>query len=182
MKRYINRMSKRGLSLFELLVVLMVIFVLAIIMLLSFPHVMVSTKISRVKEEHVALVRALTNYHLDYNRFPPTYMGLSALSAPTAYLGVIPIDPFTLNRKQQAYFYIESPSIEIAYLLISNGPDSDNDLIKMYISAVTMTTNNPAGVDTNYFNYIIPQYLATRIYDPTNGLNSNGDIVYIGRK
>ncbi len=177
----------RGLSLFEMLVVLSVMFVLVIAVMLSYPHLVISTKISRVKEEHTSLVRALTNYHVDYDRYPPTHMGLSALSAPTAYLGAVPIDPFTSPEERKAYFYLEEPINDLSFILISNGPDGDNDLFKAFeqstqMTASTLQSSTAPSPQPPTFDTILRTYLEKKIYDPTNGLSSDGDLIYVGKK
>lgn len=173
----------KGVSLFELLIVVMVIFVLVILFLISYPHFIISAKISRVKEEQMILVRALTNYHLDYGKFPATFKGLTALSAPTAYLGSIPYDPFSAGREQHHYYYLANLSNDIAYIIISLGPDGDNDFLEIInnnfqSSSPDMTADVPQPAIRDRIRY----YLETKIYDPTNGIKSDGDLVYIGKK
>lgn len=168
-----NRILSRGLSFFELLVVLVVIFVLVILLLFSFSHLIISTKITRVKEEHNVLARGLANYHMDYSSFPPTAIGLAALTAPTAYLGSIPIDPFALPGGRGHYFYLREPNSEIAFIIISMGPDGDNDLLQLYN---IFSNSSPSQGD------IIKYYLETKLYDPTNGIKSDGDVIFLRKK
>ncbi|MCX7765830.1 MAG: type II secretion system GspH family protein [Candidatus Sumerlaeia bacterium] len=170
--------ESRAFSLFELLVVMAVIFILMIILMLSFSHLVVTTKITRVKEEQNILVRGLTNYHLDYGTFPPTFIGLRALSAPTAYLGSIPFDPFSPPEAPQKYFYLHHPDDKIDFIIISVGPDGDNDfiqLLKTYLETDVSISSNAS----RELSPVIKHYLEVEIYDPTNGIKSNGDIVYI---
>ncbi|MCD6386278.1 type II secretion system protein GspG [Candidatus Sumerlaeota bacterium] len=177
-----NGHRSKGVSLFELLIVVTVILVLAILFLISYPHFIISTKISRVKEEQMVLVRALTNYHLDYGKFPTTFKGLTALSAPTAYLGSVPCDPFS-EEKNHHYFYLANLSNDIAYIIISLGPDGDNDLLNLINNNSQSTPPNLSCDELNTsIKDCIKYYLQTKIYDPTNGIKSDGDLVYIGKK
>jgi prepilin-type N-terminal cleavage/methylation domain-containing protein len=174
--------DNQGLSLFELLVVLTVILVLVVIFMLSYNHLVITTKISRVKEEHVMVVRALNNYHVDYDSFPSTFRGLTALSAPTAYLGTIPKDPFSPATEHSNYLYIEEPLDGINFIIISRGPDQDSDLAEMVQTFQAAANNAPYAEEPAQEIFILQSYLREKIYDPTNGVNSDGDIVYIGRR
>ena len=180
-RAYSGRKCVSGLTLFELLVVLSVIFVLIIIMLLSYNHLLITTKISRVKEEHIMVVRALNNYHIDYATFPASFQGLSVLSAPTAYLGAVPLDPFSPENKDHPYYYIENPTHDIAYIIISRGPDMDNDLIEMF-NKLSVSYSGSQANSYSLFEEILDSYFIEKIYDPTNGVISDGDIIYIGKK
>lgn len=168
----------RGFSLFEMLVVTAVIFILVIILMLSFSHFVITTKITRVKEEQNILIRGLTNYHLDYGTYPPTFIGLRALSAPTAYLGSIPFDPFSPPEASQKYFYLHSPNDRIDFIIISVGPDGDNDFLKL-LRTYLEPEIGISSYEPRELSPIIEHYLQVGIYDPTNGIKSNGDIVYI---
>lgn len=170
-------------TLFELLVGVTVIFLLVIFFLISLPQMLITTKISRVKEEHTVLVRALTHYHMDYGSFPSSARGLRSLSAPTAYLASIPIDPFSKEGKQSQYFYISNISSDISYVIISLGPDGDNDLLNIvskFPEYLTSTHTTPQERTMN-LREIVNLYVLTKSYDPTNGIMSDGDLIFVGK-
>lgn len=123
-----KRTGKRskGMTLFELAVVVLISVVLIGLALLSTRSLVTRTKVSRVKEEHRALSRALQNYIMDYSFMPAPDQGLGVLTRPTAYFGKLPSDPF--QQGQGTYLYLGPQSNEVAAVLISPGPDGDFDL------------------------------------------------------
>lgn len=113
-------------TLFELAVVLVISFILIGLALFSVQGLLARTKVSRVREDHRAVSRALQNYLLDYSSLPPAKNGLATLTRPTAYLGAVPRDPF--QARNGGYLYLAPDSHEIAAVIISPGPDGDFDL------------------------------------------------------
>lgn len=117
---------RRGLTLFELTTVLAVVFVLALLAFISSRSLVERTRVSRVREEHRLLARALQNYNVDYAEFPDRQAGLNVLLRPTAYLGELPHDPF--QDDAGTYVYLRISGSEGGCVLISPGPDGDFDL------------------------------------------------------
>ncbi|MFH0794520.1 MAG: type II secretion system protein GspG [bacterium] len=179
-----RRSALRGVTLYELLTVVAVVSILAILFVLSSLHFIVNTKISRVKEEHRVLARALQNYQIDYNSYPNTLRGLRALTAPTTYLVHVPEDPFITDR-QRSYLYIAKPREGIEWLIVSAGPDGDIDLREFLSPASeSLTDGVSAAASGGGSGQIVPlspevfqQYIATKCYDPTNGTRSDGDLI-----
>ena len=117
---------RRGFVLIELVVVVTIIALLAVGAWVSSRYLVVTSKVARVKEEEKTLMRALSNYEIDYSTLPDDEIGLNALNAPTAYLASLPRDPFAPDRG--TYRYIANPFSEFRYILISPGPDGEYDL------------------------------------------------------
>lgn len=162
-----------GVTLFELLVVILITSILSAIFLLSSRKVLVTSKISRVKEEHSMLSQAIAHYQVDYNAIPPNTVGLKALSMTTKYVASHPSDPFN-HAHQTEYFYLAEPSSDIKYILISAGPDGDIDFMP-FIRQIMQQPYVSAETRDATFN----SFTDNMTYDPTNGLNSNGDIITI---
>jgi len=180
-KRYFNEI---GITLFEMMIVMTVTMILSLIFIYSTNHIVVRTKMERVKEEQRVLSRALQNYRMDYNDYP---MQMTALNAPTAYLSCLPRDPFLPHSTLPTYEYHYKPSDEYDYIIISAGPDGDLDLDQMLDkvqSSSTSSGDSAVSVRTRdeLLKNILPFYLATKVYDPTNGTVSDGDIITFMRR
>ncbi len=121
-----RQQRERGITLFELAVVVLIAAVLAGLASLSARGLLTRTTVGRVQHDHHMLARALENYVLDYGKLPPSSLGLEALVRPTAYLGTIPNDPFQKDKASYLYLPVDHP--DIAYLLISPGPNGRFDL------------------------------------------------------
>lgn len=111
-----------GITLFELMVVVLILGMIALLGAISVQGIFVRTKISRVQQDHQTIARALENYFLDYGQHPPASVGLEALVRPTAYLGRVPADPFQPDGAP--YLYVPVERAEVSYLLISAGPNA----------------------------------------------------------
>ena len=126
-----NRMQKvahltaqrRGLSLFELLVVLVIAFILVGIGWVMTRPAVTQTRISRVRDDHRTVARAISNYQADYSERPQT---LATLAKQEGYMTAFPRDPFQPGGGGYAYLPALFPGMPA--LLISVGPDGDLDL------------------------------------------------------
>jgi len=170
---------------FELLVVLAVAGILTVFFVYSAQYLMVTTRVSRVKEEQRVLTRALQNYESDYGTFPTTRDGLHALYAPVAYMVSIPSDPFS-GKADQEYIYISSPGGGYRWLVISQGPDRRSDLLPLLgvtrgESGVVMGRVEDRSATLSLPAERINTLLTLVTYDPTNGLISAGDIITASR-
>lgn len=178
------RRAVRAVSLFELMVVIAVAGILTIFFIYSSQYLMVSTRISRVKEEHRILKRALHNYEADYGSFPDTSAGLHVLDGPVAYLLRVPMDPF--SNENEEYVYVALPGGSYRWVVLSRGPDGDSDLLE----ALGLSSKNglvvvaESGDEANTIPVRAEQidtFLTILSYDPTNGLISDGDIITTSR-
>ncbi|MBN1476979.1 hypothetical protein JXA47_09510 [Candidatus Sumerlaeota bacterium] len=175
---------RRGVTFFEITVVFIVVAVLAAIIFLSTRRLMVDTQVTRVREEHRIITRALHNYFVDNYDFPDETQGLIALSEPVTYLASIPRDIFA-GKEESGERYVYHTWRQgglMMWLLISRGPDGDLDFDERFNwpsdeGAVVVALSN-SGVPTPHHESLRSTVLLLS-YDPTNGLDSSGDIITI---
>ena len=171
-------------TLFELLVVLVVASILTVLFVYSAQYLMVSSRVSRVQEEHRVLTRALQNYEADYGSLPSNRIGLHALCAPVAYMVRIPADPFS-DRESDEYLYVKSSSGDFRWVIVSAGPDHRSDLLRTLRSQPKGTVIVGSAEDRADTLSLpagdLEAFLPSLTYDPTNGLVSGGDIITIAR-
>ncbi|MCX7046046.1 MAG: prepilin-type N-terminal cleavage/methylation domain-containing protein [Candidatus Sumerlaeota bacterium] len=199
-----NSMQKnnRGFTLIELLIVIAIIAILALIAIPNFLEAQTRSKVSRVRADMRTMATALEAYFVDWNQYPygadaedfraPAMPPTQAfecflpivITTPIAYTTRLLPDmffnqgvghgkntPFHYNEAETAKrlgadgFVSEltlvltgSLSTAVRWFMFSHGPDGDHD----------------ESLDGSVAN------LATRLYDPTNGTISNGDIYLFG--
>ncbi|MFH1739212.1 MAG: prepilin-type N-terminal cleavage/methylation domain-containing protein [bacterium] len=166
----------RSFTLIELLIVVAIIGILAAIAVPNFLNAQTRAKISRIQADQKSVSTALEQYRLDHNSYPPDAtnrypVGLYLLTSPVAYIQTIPRDPFLsiedkslpIDQTPNGPFFAMGTDTELpnrvgTYALAAAGPDHDDDTGNM--------TGWPATVWWDF--------------DPSNGLSSNGDIMYLG--
>lgn len=192
------KMYKRAFTLIELLIVVAIIAILAAIAVPNFLEAQTRAKISRVQSDMRTASTALESYVMDHNKFPPDaydWSGLNGcwhLTTPIAYMTTWPRDPFNPDRNNNgakfvAYSYmnyersfnppgnnhtwanranLSTDKARRGTLVKSIGPDRFNDDSEWIVMGVDTKMGTPrgnrAGID--------------RLYDPTNGTVSWGDI------
>ncbi|MBZ0256288.1 pilin [bacterium] len=185
--------NKRGFTLIELLIVVAIIGILAAIAVPNFLNAQMKAKIARVQADLRAMKTAIEMYALDNNSYPDActleFSGTDhqfragEIMEPIEYSSIIPIDPFnteegsrTSTFARNEYFYVDknpsrtdcvwpgtivdwtvanadgAPSHAI-YVLASQGPDNLSEIQDQRVSP---------------------------IFDATNGLISQGDIIVFG--
>lgn len=125
-----NRVKKRGFTLIEILVVIVVIAILATLVAPNvFQHVS-TAKSATAKSQIEMLSTALDAYRLDNGQYPTTQQGLEALvtkptiDAPPTWRGPylrkeIPLDPWA-----EAYVYLSPGDVNLTgFDLLSYGAD-----------------------------------------------------------
>jgi general secretion pathway protein G len=130
LKKQMNRARKRGFTLIEILVVIVVIAILATLVAPNvFQHVS-TAKSSTAKSQIEMLSTALDAYRLDNGQYPTTQQGLAALitkptiDAPATWRGPylrkeIPLDPWN-----EPYVYLAPGEVNTTgFDLISYGAD-----------------------------------------------------------
>ncbi len=171
---------RRGVTFFELAVVFVVIAVLVAVVVIGTRRLTIDTKLTRARQEHRVISRALQNYYVDNSSFPIQQQGLDPLSEPVTYLAHIPNDIFAIGEKRgEPYAYrTYREGAQVVWLLISRGPDADLDFDTLDIAPVV---EDEEGIMSLASDDPPPPGLRRRLievsYDPTNGLHSDGDVV-----
>ena len=196
-----ERLAKKGFTLIELLIVVAIIAILAAIAVPNFLEAQTRAKVSRAKADMRSLATAIEAYYVDNNRYmpnpnpaPATATALRSLSTPISYITNPLIEDvflppnatqitsgtgtqFAADALNKSYQYslrgVSGTSIDAGisgtgtqqgrwWLLRSHGPDRDAD-----------------GYSTPIRDNDIPG-VVNKIYDPTNGTVSDGNIYRTG--
>ncbi len=188
----------RAFTLIELLIVVAIIGILAAIAVPNFLNAQIRAKVSRAVTDMRTIAVSNEAYRVDHGYYAPVSNGRTRsgetrplevrfyrLTTPIAYLSSIPSDPFvTFANEDQyenfgtTYDYIENQYPDSGYnpwghlfRLNSWGPDGWNDY----------AGNRPSGMNRNLAT-ACPNGNPAFVYNPSNGLNSFGDIVWVGPK
>ncbi len=152
--------------------------------------------VSTANAEMRNMAVSMESYYIDYGQYPFPASGASwavvsgattealvgytphSLTTPVVHISSLPDDPFNSSATQNpnipsSYCYRYATTPATCWILCSNGPDQDIDMpLKRYVDL------NDCGCDITKF---LSQYGGPAIeYDPTNGSNSNGDIIRTG--
>lgn len=190
---------KTAFTLIEILIVVAIIAILAAIAVPNFLEVQMRAKISRVRADLRTVAVGLESYYTDHNAFPPSQDFLAAadltrITTPISYLSSSAIvDPFAeldtelppgkMPNPLSSYIYVDYDMDSLyfnfnpphcmrdvyrGWSLVSPGPDKFGDgaweLNELNCGL------NPGGIPI----------LSGRLYDPTNGTVSKGDLVRTG--
>ena len=185
-----EEMKKNAFTLIELLIVVAIIGILAAIAVPNFLNAQVRAKVSRAISDMKSLETALESYRLDQNDYPPCDLArvrgsgdnfhpndirFYRMTTPIAYISSVPIDPFAtfanpsdFQQWGSAYDYVNSYSNPDSgwshvWRINSWGPDNENGW-----------GGQRDGKCVNGY----PDF----IYQTSNGLNSKGDIVWVGMR
>ncbi len=175
-----------GFTLIELLIVVAIIGILAAIAVPNFLNAQVRAKIAKVESEMKSVDTALASYRLDNNMYPvwqtfqggniwPVSQRLAPLTTPISYMSSVPQDPFLkrihgarLNEDQhEAYDTYDYVDAWTAFN--TNGQTILNSSYRC--SEWRLASAGPDGTQT---------YGSVSSFDPSNGVNSEGDIVRTG--
>ncbi len=187
-------------TLLELLITVAIIAILAAIAVPNFVEAQVRAKVSRARADLRTYATAIEAYAVDHNFYPPNAsflapIDLAVLSTPTAYLTTAGLrDPFGTPQinapsgqaanSAQGYAYVayntESKFYEFepaacsavprrGWSVVSQGPNTTLDGAASLIFRSCPAAPGPYLAD-----------LRGRIYDPTNGTVSRGDIIRFG--
>lgn len=201
------RSFHKAFTLIELLIVVAIIAILAAIAVPNFLEAQTRAKVSRSLADMRTIRVGLESYRVDTNKYPETDMGVAAAIAPTyfrlttpiAYLTSIPISPF-----KEQYGGTKHASEINGYLYVGEldrfeAQGANNDYARDRVAYVEQQFGGGAvspsrlaearrkgfwllksvGPD-NLDDRSAPPVgfeLGARLYDPTNGTVSRGDIV-----
>lgn len=168
------KQQRTGFTLIELLIVVAIIGILAAIAVPNFLNAQLRAKIAKVEGEFNASKTAFEMYRIDNGSALPDawsiggwYAAWQRFTTPVAYLSTVPIDIFQPEQRElyvngHPYYefveeYRENPSTGKNYALASLGPDMEDDTLSF-------------GAYPNSTKFVA--------YNNTNGLFSDGDILY----
>ncbi len=159
--------KNEGFTLIELLIVVAIIGIIAGIAIPNFLGARTKARVTRAFADMRAIADALESYSVDNISYPAD---LDALTPD--YITNLPNDPFG-TAEVPGYRYYTNAAADApttAWLLVSNGPDTDEDVTGDGISwdaRVAGQLGGPGGVLSGYgFDW----------YDPATGATSNGDL------
>jgi type II secretion system protein G len=180
----------KGFTLIELLVVVAVIGVLASIAAVNFSNALIKCRVAVAKSDLKALSQAIEMYRMDNQTvlpaegaFDPSYFErLRPLTSPIAYMSQLPTDPF---QPMTSFFMFEEDAAHlwVNKMYVYNRGDVENGGITAgkdgkfeYPYSIAST-----GPDHHlkYPYYFFPKGFVKPeryIYNPTNGMNSEGEI------
>jgi prepilin-type N-terminal cleavage/methylation domain-containing protein len=189
--------SQRAFTLVELLIVIGIISILALIAVPNFAQAQIRAKVSRALADMRTLTTAIEAYTVDNNNAPYdgepgfTYSGWNTIqtqmTTPIAYITSVPADPFQDRTTAEPTkightHYIDAPAR--GRHAFDYGTAYWNDVPNDPTVTVNWRRNfgnsrwkmSSCGPDLRFANG--GSYFGTReLYDPTNGVVSEGDII-----
>ena len=177
-------MKRKGFTLIELLIVVAIIAILAAIAVPNFLEAQTRSKVSRTYTDMRSIRTALESYAVDTNHYPATRFPYR-LTTPIAYITKIPLSPW-IEREwppatENEYLYVSTwgtygnnpYDLNYDYVLYTgNWNNAVKDVNEVGGVKWEMKSNGPNNIDDREIHD-----LAARVYDPTNGTISLGDIV-----
>lgn len=194
-------MRKAAFTLIELLIVVAIIGILAAIAVPNFLNAQTRAKIARVRSDLRSIAMACDMYRLDQNRFPlPLRNGAVyntdnhianciELTTPVSYISSVDMeDPFipkrqwnnfSQNNAHPTYVYVSyRGDWGVQYGISSTGLE-----LHQLPNGIGLASQGPDGTDSGGVYYPLnmtiqnnPVLANSRLYAPTNGVRSLGDI------
>jgi prepilin-type N-terminal cleavage/methylation domain-containing protein len=179
--------GRKGFTLIELLIVVAIIAILAAIAIPNFLEAQVRAKVSRAKADMRTVTNAIESYFVDNNKYAPmthvtgwAYPGDTTdgylrwnLTTPIAYITSAKlIDPFGYQDKSRNDIEFYSYQVPKYYLAHNPGSAYWTKILESYYGEWRMCS---VGPDRTYSDRSIGN-APDRMYDPTNGTVSAGNI------
>ncbi len=182
-------MAKKAFTLIELLIVVAIIGILAAIALPNFLNAQLRAKIARVEGDLHAMKTAIEMYRTDNSGYPPScslevvgdvQFRAGEIFSPVTYANVPAVDPFNTQEGSRTslfaakeYFYINRDKtcgwpINLLNWTIDNVPSSPKH------SEYLISSQGPDNLSE------VQDQRKSPIFDATNGLVSQGDIIVFG--
>jgi type II secretion system protein G len=186
-------LKNQGFTLIELLIVVAIIGILAAIAVPNFLNAQIRAKLARAQSDIKSLELAINSYRVDNNAFPichtgsawidPHYLRFIPLTTPVSYMNNIPLDVFGIKHTPETGGYNQLGGKFMGdvyrYLESQNKPTlhqfSEEDEYNRFV--YMLSSRAPDGLMNWQFSPRLPDALT---YDPSNGLNSKGDINKFG--
>lgn len=120
--------SKRGFTIIELLVAIVIIGILATIMIVSYSGIQQRSRDSRRSSDVTQLKIAIQKYHADQSQYPGVCPGgddaecaaSSLATALSTYIKAIPHDPTNTADSATDYRYVRGPLTTDSYAILSS--------------------------------------------------------------
>ncbi len=178
---------RKGFTLIELLIVVAIIAILAAIAIPNFLEAQVRSKVSRAKADMRTVTTAIESYFVDHNKYAPMthvsgfrygddttdgYLRFN-LTTPIAYLTSKELrDPFAFQ--DQSNRDVEFYSYHVPRYYLNYNPNSAywTKVLESYYGEWRMCSYGPDRIYSNRSIGNAPD----RMYDPTNGTVSAGNI------
>jgi len=172
--------KREGFTLIELLIVVAIIGILAGIAIPNFLGARNRAKVARVFADFRTIGTALESYYVDNTEYPTETAGLAALTPD--YITNIPDDPFA-GAAYRYYTDKDAGVVGSAWLIVSNGPDGDDDVKEPGLSWTDANrvsgqvggADGPRDDDEDLYGYGAGEG-ADGWYDPEDGATSAGDL------
>jgi prepilin-type N-terminal cleavage/methylation domain-containing protein len=183
--------NKKGFTLIELLIVVLIIAILAAIAVPNFLEAQVRAKVARAKADMRTLATALESYAADNSAYPMDvdyvmnwyyYIG-DTITTPIKYMSSNRLnDPFRYGKTKMGWVferfrYVNYPQREEE---VPNDPQFFPDGPKRYGQWKLSSAGPDGSADLPLPLFSFPRFgggAPPRIYDPTNGTTSFGDII-----
>jgi len=152
MKRFWQK--EKGFTLIELLIVVAIIGIVAGIAIPRFLGARTTARVTRAFADMRTIADGLEMYFIDKNVYPiPTAANAIDIDDVVDYITSIPTDTFADGA--EFGYYTNSATTPTAWLIVSNGPDGDSDIVAASVdfdsNPISGELGGPNGVTGDYY-------------------------------